>query len=52
MWTTGVEVISIDQAPPQHVKQVSRILDKWNPDRELELGIDALAPRFERLLDN
>jgi hypothetical protein len=32
------------------VKQVSRALEKWNPDRELEMGIDALIHGFERLL--
>ncbi len=52
MWTTGVDIVLIEDDAPPHVKQASRALEKWNPDRELELGIDALAPRFERLLDN
>ena len=51
MWTTGVEVVLVDDAAPPHIKQVSRVLEKWNPDRELELGIDALIHGFERLLD-
>lgn len=50
MWTTSVEVAVIDESPPPHVKQVERMLEKWNPDRELELGIDALLRGFERLL--
>ena len=49
MWSTAVEVAFLDDAPP-HVKQVERVLDKWNPDRELEMGIDALLAGFERLL--
>jgi AcrR family transcriptional regulator len=51
MWATGVEVVLLDQQAPPHVKQVGRILEKWNPDRELEMGIDALVHGFERLLD-
>jgi len=50
MWTTGVEVALVDDAAPPHVKQVERALVKWNPDRELELGIDAMIHGFERLL--
>jgi AcrR family transcriptional regulator len=51
MWTTGVEVALIDESAPPHVKQVEHLLQKWNPNRELELGIDALLHGFERLLD-
>jgi hypothetical protein len=51
MWTTGVEVVIVDDDSPPHVKQVGRVLEKWNPDRELELGIDALIHGFERLLE-
>ena len=53
MWTTGVDIVFLDQQEQgqPHVKQVSRVLEKWNPDRELELGIDALIHGFERLLD-
>ena len=51
MWTTGVEIFAVpDETAPTHVKQVERVLEKWNPDRELELGIDALLHGFERLL--
>ena len=51
MWATGVGmVVLVDEAAPPHVKQVERVLEKWNPDRELELGIDALLHGFERLL--
>ena len=50
MWTSGVEVVLIDQDAPPHVKQVSRVLEKWNAERELEMGIDALIHGFERLL--
>jgi AcrR family transcriptional regulator len=50
MWTTGVEVVLIDETAPRHVRRVERALEKWNPDRELELGIDALLHGFERLL--
>ena len=51
MWTTGVEVVLVDEDSPPHVRQIGRVLDKWNPDRELELGIDALVHGFERLLE-
>lgn len=50
MWSTGVEIVMIDEAAPPHLKQASRALEKWNPDRELEMGIDALIHGFERLL--
>lgn len=50
MWTTSVEVAVYDDSAPVHIKQVERALAKWNPDRELELGIDALLHGFERLL--
>jgi AcrR family transcriptional regulator len=50
MWTTSVDVALIGDAPPPHVKQVERVLEKWSSDRELELGIDALLRGFERLL--
>ncbi len=50
MWTSSVEVTVYDDSAPAHVKQVERALAKWNPDRELELGIDALLHGFERLL--
>jgi AcrR family transcriptional regulator len=50
MWTTAVEVAVIGDEAPPHVKQVERVLEKWNPDRELELGIDALLHGFERLI--
>jgi AcrR family transcriptional regulator len=51
MWTTGMEMVYVADAPsPPHVQQVERVLEKWNPDRELELGIDALLRGFEKLL--
>jgi AcrR family transcriptional regulator len=50
MWTTSVELTLVDAAAPPHVQQVERVIDRWDPDRELELGIDALLHGFERLL--
>ena len=50
MWTTSVDVMLIDDLAPPHVQQVERALETWSPDRELELGIDALLRGFERLL--
>lgn len=50
MWTTSVESMRVDVAAPPHVQQVERVIDGWDPDRELELGIDALLHGFERLL--
>jgi AcrR family transcriptional regulator len=50
IWTTSVEVTLLDETAPPHVKQVERALETWNPDRELELGIDALLRGFEQLL--
>jgi len=51
MWTNGVAVVLIGRDAPPHVKQLNRALEKWNPDRELEMGIDALVHGFERLVD-
>ncbi len=51
MWATGVEIWLAPAETPPHVQQVERALEKWNPDKELELGIDALIHGFERLLD-
>jgi AcrR family transcriptional regulator len=50
MWTTSVTETLLDVAAPPHVQQVERVIDRWDPDRELELGIDALLHGFERLL--
>ena len=50
MWTTGVELAAIDEAAPPHVKHIEAALEDWDPDRELELGIDALLHGFDRLL--
>jgi AcrR family transcriptional regulator len=50
MWTTSIEMAVTDEPAPPHVAQVERVLDRWDPDRELELGIDALLHGFERLL--
>jgi TetR/AcrR family transcriptional regulator, tetracycline repressor protein len=50
MWTTSVEITLFDESAPPHVKQVEHVLAKWNPDHELELGVDALLNGFERLL--
>ena len=49
MWTTGVDVVVDPHAAIP--RQMTRALEKWNPDRELELGIDALIHGFARLLD-
>jgi hypothetical protein len=51
MWTTSVAVMRVDAAAPPNVQQVERVIDGWDPDRELELGIDALLHGFERLLE-
>jgi len=40
MWTNGVDIVL-----------AGRELEKWNADRELELGIDALIHGFARLLE-
>lgn len=49
MWTTGIEVaLSVDTPAPAGTN-LERALEKWSPDRELELGIDALLHGFERL---
>lgn len=50
MWSTAVEiVVSYDDAPP-NVQRAERALVHWSPDRELELGLDAMLHGFERLL--
>jgi len=48
MWSTSVAVGVVVDAPP-HTRQVERALERWNPDRELELGIDALLHGLARL---
>ena len=51
MWTSNVEMAVFEEpeAPP-HVQRVERVLTKWDPDRELDMGIEALVHGFERLL--
>jgi AcrR family transcriptional regulator len=49
MWTTGVEVWLADDAPP-NVQKVERALEKWDADRELEMGLDAMLRGFAALL--
>jgi len=46
MWTHGLEAIVL----ASQIDQVERVIEKWNPDRELSLGVDALIHGFERLL--
>jgi TetR/AcrR family tetracycline transcriptional repressor len=46
MWTTAIDVVAAPIDPPP---QVARALEKWNPDRELTLGIDAMLRGFEAL---
>ncbi|MBA3463872.1 MAG: TetR/AcrR family transcriptional regulator C-terminal domain-containing protein [Deltaproteobacteria bacterium] len=48
MWTSGVEVAVVGAAPIPG-PHLQRALEKWSPDRELELGIDALLHGFERI---
>src|SRR5688572_13795523 len=51
MWTSNVEMAVFEEpAAPPHVQKVERVLTKWDPDRELDMGIDALVHGFERLL--
>jgi TetR/AcrR family transcriptional regulator, tetracycline repressor protein len=52
MWTTGIESIELahETAPATLDVGMQHALDTWDPDRELELGIDALLHGFERLL--
>jgi TetR/AcrR family transcriptional regulator, tetracycline repressor protein len=49
MWTSGVEEIVLDAAPSAG-SHLERAVAKWSPDRELELGVDALLVGFERLM--
>lgn len=53
MWTSAVEIMILDGPDPTlpNVERVQRVLDRWSPDRELELGIDAMIHGFERLLE-
>jgi len=51
MWASGVQVVATAKparTPP--ARHLTRALEKWDPQRELELGIDALIRGFERLL--
>lgn len=50
MWATSVSVeVTYDDAP-KHVQKIASVLPKWNADRELEMGVDALIRGFEALL--
>lgn len=49
MWTTGVETIDLDEGVPATGSHLERAVATWSPNRELELGIDALLHGFERL---
>lgn len=52
MWSRGLDLmVVVDVEPPPNVKQIERVLEKWNHDKELELGLDAMLHGFERLLD-
>ena len=46
MWTNSVDVV-LAPAPNEHV---DRALEKWDADRELAMGIDALLVGFAALL--
>lgn len=50
MWSTSVEMAVLDERMQPESKELERVLEKWDPDRELALGIDALLHGFERLL--
>lgn len=53
MWTTNVEMVVVEDAPAldtPSVDRVARQADRWDADRELQMGIDALVHGFERLL--
>jgi AcrR family transcriptional regulator len=52
MWTTGLEAIELSDEPAAttRVAEVARVIHRWDADRELALGIDALLHGFERLL--
>ena len=47
MWTSSVATIEVSTPPSAKLAQA---LDRWDPDRELTLGIDALLHGFQRLL--
>jgi AcrR family transcriptional regulator len=49
MWTTGVEVALVPAGAPPN-EHVERALEKWDADRELAMGIDALLAGFAQLL--
>lgn len=51
MWTTGLDMVFLEKELPGALAHMSRALEKWDADRELEMGIDALIHGFERLLD-
>ncbi len=55
MWTTSIAIApskpEAHAVAPPSVLRVARVLDRWDPDRELALGVDALIHGFERLLE-
>jgi AcrR family transcriptional regulator len=51
MWTNSIEVIGlVPDDPSPAADHVERALVKWDPDRELVMGIDALLAGFAQLL--
>jgi AcrR family transcriptional regulator len=49
MWTNGVEVALVPDHAPSN-PQIERALEKWDADRELAMGLDALLAGFAQLL--
>jgi AcrR family transcriptional regulator len=50
MWSTAAEVFVSYESTPPNVQRAERALEHGSPDRELELGIDAMLHGFDRLL--
>jgi hypothetical protein len=50
MWSVAGEADLLGDEVPLPLRPIGRALENWDPDRELEMGIDALIHGFERLL--
>ena len=50
MWANSVDIALLPDEPPPGTEHLERALEKWDADRELTMGIDALLVGFAALL--
>lgn len=48
MWATSTIVTGLPEPVPAHVEQLAKVIDDWDADRELAVGIEALLHGLDR----